>query len=335
MGWPTPFNHTLCRRWPPETINALGGQPHDAERSRRHLPEVVAAVLLKSPLQGSMLRLPRPLYAALFQQRPGWGLTLPRRPLYSCRRRVGSQTSPDSGWLLCPPRPPPARRHPLIVVAPSMATGGAVAGAAAIPLSPAAPIADTPVAIVSGANSGIGLAVCVALTRSGHTVYGGMRPTASADALLAASAAAAAAAAPGDRPGTIHVLRMDVGDDDSVASAIAAVLVVTGDRVDVAVANAGFTERLTVEDAPVRDYASMMNVNFLGAVRLVKACVPSMRRRRAGRILGVSSVAGLVGIPFFSAYCASKFAMEGFWECCHAEYKALGVHFVLVRYGGW
>ena len=130
----------------------------------------------------------------------------------------------------------------------------------------------------------------------------------------------------------VHVLRMDVGNDDSVALAVASVLAATGDRVDVAVASAGYGVVMNVEDATVEDVSSCMNVNFYGAVRLVKAVVPAMRRRRAGRIFGVSSIAGLVGIPFFGPYSASKFAMEGFWECCAAEYKPLGVHFILVRW---
>lgn len=194
---------------------------------------------------------------------------------------------------------------------------------------PPAPAANAPVAIVTGANSGIGLAVCVALARAGYTVYGGMRATASAAELLAAAAAAAV-----DPPGAVHVVRMDVGNDRSVATAVAAVLAATGDRVDVAVANAGYGKRVTVEGVPLSDYQSMMNVNFFGALRLVQACVPSMRRRRSGRVLGVSSVIGLVAFPFFGAYAASKFAMEGLWESSHAEYKALGVHFILVRVAG-
>eukprot|EP00170_Pyropia_yezoensis_P008639 contig_36531_g8670 len=126
---------------------------------------------------------------------------------------------------------------------------------------------------------------------------------------------------------------MDVGNDRSVATAVAAVLAATGDRVDVAVANAGYGKRVTVEGVPLSDYQSMMNVNFFGALRLVQACVPSMRRRRSGRVLGVSSVIGLVAFPFFGAYAASKFAMEGLWESSHAEYKALGVHFILMEPG--
>ena len=190
-----------------------------------------------------------------------------------------------------------------------------------------APAMDAPVAITTGANSGIGLAVSVALARAGHVVYAAMRDAASPEELLAAVASAPLPAA-----AAVHVLRMDVGNDDSVALAVASVLAATGDRVDVAVASAGYGVVMNVEDATVEDVSSCMNVNFYGAVRLVKAVVPAMRRRRAGRIFGVSSIAGLVGIPFFGPYSASKFAMEGFWECCAAEYKPLGVHFILVRW---
>jgi len=177
------------------------------------------------------------------------------------------------------------------------------------------------IAIVTGANSGIGLAVSVALARAGFHVYAGMRDGACADALLATPAP----------PGAIHVTRMDVGDDDSVATAVASVLASTGGRVDVAVANAGYGTVVSVEEASLADYAAIMDVNFMGALRLVKAVLPAMRARGAGRILGTSSVGGVVGFPFGSPYAASKFAMEGFWESCHAEYKAAGVHFAIVR----
>lgn len=129
-------------------------------------------------------------------------------------------------------------------------------------------------------------------------------------------------------------LAASVCDNHSVATAVAAILAATGDRVDVAVANAGYAARTTVEGVPVGDYAAMMDVNFFGALRLVKAVVPSMRRRRAGRVLGVSSVSDLVGSPFFGAYAASKFAIEGCWESAHAEFKSLGVHLYWCVWGG-
>jgi len=180
---------------------------------------------------------------------------------------------------------------------------------------------SSPVAIVTGANSGIGLAVSVALAGAGFQVHAGMRDGASLDALLTAAAP----------PDAIHALRMDVGDDDSVASAVASVLAATGGRVDVAVANAGYGTLVSVE-ASLADHAAVMNVNYFGALRLVKAVLPAMRARGAGRIIGSSSVGGVVGFPFGSPYAASKFAMEGLWESCFGEYKHAGIHFSLVRW---
>jgi len=178
------------------------------------------------------------------------------------------------------------------------------------------------IAIVTGANSGIGLAVSVALAGAGFQVHAGMRDGASPDALLAAAAS----------PDAIHVVRMDVGDDDSVASAVASVLVATDGRVDVAVANAGYGTIVSVEEASLADHAAVMNVNYFGALRLVKAVLPAMRARGAGRIIGSSSLGGVVGFPFGSPYAASKFAMEGLWESCFGEYKDAGIHFSLVRW---
>lgn len=98
----------------------------------------------------------------------------------------------------------------------------------------------TPAAIVTGANSGIGLAVCVVLVRAYHSLYGGIRATASSDALAAAAATADVAA-------SVHPVRMDVGDNASVEAAVAGVLAAAGGRVDLAVANAGYGGRITIE----------------------------------------------------------------------------------------
>eukprot|EP00168_Porphyra_purpurea_P002728 TRINITY_DN1316_c0_g1_i4.p2 TRINITY_DN1316_c0_g1~~TRINITY_DN1316_c0_g1_i4.p2 ORF type:complete len:341 (+),score=99.34 TRINITY_DN1316_c0_g1_i4:118-1023(+) len=188
---------------------------------------------------------------------------------------------------------------------------------------------DAPIAIVTGANSGIGLAVTVALARSGHTVYAGMRDAASPDDLLAAAAADAASSA-----GDIHILRMDVGDTESVNTAVASVLAATDDRIDVAVANAGYGVAVNVEVATVAECEAVMNVNYDGSTfGVVKAVVAVDASAGAGRMVGVSSLAGLVGFPFCAPYAASKFAMEGLWESCSAEYKSLGVHFSLVEPG--
>lgn len=121
--------------------------------------------------------------------------------------------------------------------------------------------------------------------------------------------------------------RVYVGADASVVAAIGALLSEAG-RIDVVVANAGFSLARGVEGASMDDFTRSMNVNCWGALRLLRATLPTMRAQGAGRVLASSSIVGVLGTPFHAPYSASKFALERLFEYAHA-----GIHYSLVESG--
>ncbi len=103
---------------------------------------------------------------------------------------------------------------------------------------------------------------------------------------------------------------------------------------DVLILNAGYGLMGALEDTTVDDIRAQMETNFLGAVSATRALLPSLRAR-SGRILVMSSAAGRAGIPYYAAYNASKFAMEGFFDALRYELEADGIDVCLVEPGGF
>ncbi|MHB1518582.1 MAG: SDR family oxidoreductase [Acidimicrobiales bacterium] len=168
------------------------------------------------------------------------------------------------------------------------------------------------VAVVTGASAGIGRSCADRLFHSGWTVYGASRRgTASAG---------------------WHPLVMDVDDDRSVNEGIAAVLADSG-HIDAVVAGAGWGLAGSVEETSIDEARRQLETNFWGAVRVVQRALPAMRAGGRGRIVLVSSIGGLLGLPFQAFYSASKFAMEGFGEALAYEVAPFGVTVSLVEPG--
>ena len=174
------------------------------------------------------------------------------------------------------------------------------------------------VALVTGASTGIGRLCAERLAASGWRVFG------------AARSAGAIEAAPGSN---LDWLPMDVTDDVSVQTAIDTILAQTG-RIDAIVNNAGFSMRGSVEDVPMEEARAVFETNFFGALRVCRAAAPALRAR-GGYIVNMSSLAGVVGLPFTGHYCATKFALEGLSECLRYEMRPYGVHVVLVEPGDY
>ena len=179
--------------------------------------------------------------------------------------------------------------------------------------------------LVTGASSGLGIAVAVMAAKAGHRVVATMRNLQKQAALDAAAAAAGV---------NLTVMALDVQDTASVEACVSAVITDFG-AIDVLVANAGMGFVRTTEQATEADIAGVMDVNFMGVVRCVKAVLPHMRAARSGHVIAISSVGGLVGQPFNEVYCASKFAVEGYIESL-ASYAgpAFGIGFTLIEPGG-
>jgi NAD(P)-dependent dehydrogenase (short-subunit alcohol dehydrogenase family) len=186
--------------------------------------------------------------------------------------------------------------------------------------------ASIPVAIVTGTNSGVGLALAVRLAAS-HRVFAGMRGVSAAkrEALDKAAADAGVTA-------NITVCDLDVNSDESVNSAIGAAIQETG-RCDVLVNNAGYSVFGSVEMVSMETMQAQLNTNVLGVIRCTKAVLPIMRKQKSGKIINVSSVGGVWGQPFNDIYCASKFAVEGLVESQAPLFKTFGVSVTSVQPG--
>jgi NAD(P)-dependent dehydrogenase (short-subunit alcohol dehydrogenase family) len=168
------------------------------------------------------------------------------------------------------------------------------------------------VVLVTGASAGIGRACATRLHASGWTVFGGSRR--------------------GTGEGGWTPLVMDVDRDDSVRKGIESILERTG-RLDAVVAGAGWGLAGAVEQTSIEDAHDQLETNFWGAVRVVAGALPSMRAQGAGRVVLVSSIGGIVALPFQAFYSASKFAMEGYGEALAYEVVPFGIEVTLVEPG--
>ncbi|WP_330460219.1 SDR family oxidoreductase [Streptomyces sp. NBC_00820] len=180
----------------------------------------------------------------------------------------------------------------------------------------------SPVVLITGTSSGIGLETAVAAARAGWTTIATLRDPNRAGALREAA----------DRAGvTLDIRQLDVTDPDSVTAAIEGVVADHG-RLDALINNAGAGHVGTIENESVDDVRRVMEVNFFGVVQATKTAMPHLRAS-GGRLITVSSVGGVVGQPFNEAYCAAKFAVEGFMESLAPVAADLGVTVSVVEPG--
>ncbi len=179
------------------------------------------------------------------------------------------------------------------------------------------------IALVTGTSTGIGLATAVTLARAGHTVIATMRNPDAAGELRELIS---------DEKLSIVVATLDVDDDGSVSAAIAKVIAEHG-RIDILVNNAGIAGGGPIEEAPIALFRQVMETNFFGGLRCIKAVAPSMRERRHGCIVNVTSVAGRVANTPQAPYAASKWAFEALSECLAQEMRAFNVRVAIVEPG--
>lgn len=179
-------------------------------------------------------------------------------------------------------------------------------------------MAERRVAVVTGASSGIGEAIAARLTEAGYRVFGASRRK------------------PGDSEhgseNGIEHIAMDVNDDESVRAGVDSVLAPAG-RIDLLVNNAGYLCAGAVEEITHADAKAQFETNYFGVLRTTLAVLPAMRERRAGHVITVSSLAGLVPVPFWGHYNASKFAVEGLMETLRHEVRPFGIQVALVEPG--
>ena len=181
----------------------------------------------------------------------------------------------------------------------------------------------TKVAIVTGSSTGNGFETSLLLAKNGFYTYATMRN-------LDKSTRIKEIAKKDSLP--LEVLQLDVTDDKSVTDAIN-VISNRQRRIDVLVNNAGYEHHGAVEDLSIEEIKTQFETNFFGAVRVMKAVLPVMRKQRSGAIVNISSIGGKIGVPLNSAYVGSKFALEGFSESIKYELEGFGIKVILIEPG--
>jgi NAD(P)-dependent dehydrogenase (short-subunit alcohol dehydrogenase family) len=127
-------------------------------------------------------------------------------------------------------------------------------------------------------------------------------------------------------------LPLDVTDEAQAAAAVQAALARFG-RIDVLVNNAGYGLLGAVEEATADEVRRLYDTNVFGLLNVTRAVLPSMRARRSGRVINISSLGGYQSGPGFGVYCSTKFAVEGLSEALHGELAPLGIHVTTVEPG--
>ena len=179
------------------------------------------------------------------------------------------------------------------------------------------------ISLVTGASSGIGLATAVTLARRGRNVVATMRNLDGAAELRKIVAAEKL---------SVTIAELNVDDDASVDRALGKVLAENG-SIDVLVNNAGIGGSGSVEETSLASFREVMETNFFGGLRCIKAVVPGMRQRKHGCIVNVTSISGRMALAPQAAYSASKFAFEALSECLAQEMKAFNVRVAIIEPG--
>ncbi|HZS60106.1 MAG TPA: SDR family oxidoreductase [Gemmatimonadaceae bacterium] len=168
--------------------------------------------------------------------------------------------------------------------------------------------------LVTGASSGIGAAVVARLAADGHRVIGTCRT-----------------AGPTNPDGT-PMLELDVTSDASARACVARFLEIAG-HIDVLINNAGYLQSGAIEEVTLEQARAQFETNYFGVVRMINAVLPAMRGQKGGLIATTSSLAGLVPLPFWGHYNASKWAVEALMETLRYELKPWNIHVAMVEPG--
>jgi len=170
------------------------------------------------------------------------------------------------------------------------------------------------VVLITGISSGFGKATAEILSAEGYHVYGISRSLTD------------------NLSNSIKVLQADVTDRASVQRAVSIVLENEG-QIDVLINNAGMGFSCSVEDSSPENIDLLMNINFNGYVNMIQAVLPAMRKQSHATILNISSIGGVMGLPYQGFYSASKFAVEGLSEALRMELKPFNIKVIVIRPG--
>ena len=177
--------------------------------------------------------------------------------------------------------------------------------------------------LISGSSSGLGLAMAIKLSNMGHCVYAGTRNANKLKKIFKKDGLTA---------DNLKVVSLDVVSDKSVNSLVNKILKREG-RIDVLINNAGYGIVGALENIKTSQIQDVLDVNLIGVARCIRSVLPSMRKRRDGNIINISSVSGIIGSPFLAAYCASKAGLEGLTESLVLETMKYNIKISLVEPG--
>lgn len=175
--------------------------------------------------------------------------------------------------------------------------------------------------LITGVSSGFGRALAEAALRDGHAVAGTVRNESDRRSFEALGEGA-------------HAIVLDVTNFAAIAPAVAEVENTVG-AIDVLVNNAGYGHEGILEESSIDDLRRQFEVNVFGAVAMIQAVLPHMRKRRAGHILNITSMGGIITMPGLSYYHGSKFALEGISETLGKEVNDLGIKVTAVEPGSF
>ncbi len=170
------------------------------------------------------------------------------------------------------------------------------------------------VVLVTGASSGIGKSIATYLNDKGYKVYGTSRKPKNLASF------------------SFHLIALDVLKVDTIHKAVDLIIEKEG-KLDVLINNAGMGITGPVEDTPTDEMRAVFNTNFFGAIDVMKAILPQMRKQKSGIVINVTSIAGYMGLPFRGVYSASKGALELITESVSIEVKNLGINVVNIAPG--
>lgn len=179
-------------------------------------------------------------------------------------------------------------------------------------------IGTRPVALITGASSGMGKDFALRLLAEGYVVYGAARRMARMQDIEARGGIA---------------LAMDVTDDVTIVAGVERIIREQG-RIDVLVNNAGYGQMGALEDVPIEAARRQLEVNLIGVGRLTQLCLPHMRERKFGKIINVSSIGGKCAFPMAGWYHASMFALEGYSDSLRMEVRPFGIDVIVIEPGG-
>ena len=168
------------------------------------------------------------------------------------------------------------------------------------------------VILITGASAGIGRVTAERLAAAGYRVFGTSRQPR------------------GQEVAGVEMLELDVQADESVKGCVETLLTRTG-RLDILINNAGYGLYGAAEETSLAEAKAQLETNFFGVLRVTNAALPAMREQKRGKIVNISSLAGVFSVPCHALYSASKFALEGYTEGLRYELAPFGIHVSLVQ----